>query len=81
MSQLEVELQLQAAIENARSNGIQDALDALRATIASMKSDSQTPTASIMNAVLEEVYARTVEHLKQGESNGIPKNSIKPRNF
>ncbi len=81
MSQLEVELQLQAAIENARSNGIQDALDVLRATIDSMKSDSQTPTASIMNAVLEEVYTRAVERLKQEKSNGIPKDSIKPRNF
>lgn len=67
MSQLEVELQLQEVTENALSNGMESVLDALRVTIDSMKSNSQTPTASIMNAVLEEVYTKTVERLRQGE--------------
>lgn len=67
MSQLEIELQLLQAEAKGRAHGTRDVLDALRVTIDSMKSDSQSPTAFIMNSVLEEVYTKTVERLRQGE--------------
>lgn len=65
MSQLEIELQLLQAEATGRAHGTRDVLDALRVRIDSMKSDSQNPTAFIMNSVLEEVYTKTIAKLEE----------------
>lgn len=55
------------AFQKGWVDGSQSTLRALRVVIDSMKSHSQTQTANIMDAVLEEVYTKTVERLRQGE--------------
>lgn len=55
------------AFQKGWVDGSQSTLSALRVVTDSMKSDSRTPTANIMNSILEEVYTKTVERLRQEE--------------